>query len=80
MRGNFTGTGTGHRSGFRDAEENFNRVDTINGAWVLQGGKEFKTAILVLAAINLVAAVLMIGNILYDAWAIRRWDFETRKQ
>lgn len=75
----FNGNSTGHRGQFR-GRKNLNSADTINGAWVLQGGRTFRTAIVVLAIINLAAAIAMIANILYDAWTIRRWDFETKKQ
>ena len=58
----------------------FNTADTINGAWILQGGRQFRTAVLALAAINMVAAMVMVGNILFDAWSVRKWDFETKMQ
>ena len=58
----------------------FNTAYTVNGAWILQGGKPFRTALLVLAVLNMVAALVMIGNILYDAWAVRKWDFESKLQ
>ena len=79
MSRHFDGNGTGHGGRFRD-RENFNAADTINGAWILQGGKGFKTAVIILAAINMAAAIAMIGNILYDAWTMRKWDFETKMQ
>lgn len=79
MRGEY-GTDNGSFSGSWGRLRTLNTADTINGAWVLQGGKQFKTAIFVLAAINLAAAVTMIGNILYDAWTVREWDFETKRQ
>ena len=79
MSHRFNGNGTGHGSHFR-VQENFNTADTINGAWLLQGGKQFKTAIIVLAAVNMAAAIAMIGNILFDAWTVRKWDFETKMQ
>lgn len=75
----FDGNGTDPRGSFRGGA-NLNSADTINGAWVLQGGRTFRTAIIVLAIINLAAAVAMIANILFDAWTVRRWDFETKKQ
>lgn len=75
----FDGNGTGPRGSFR-GRENLNSANTINGAWVLQGGRTFRTTIIVLATINLAAAIAMIANILFDAWTVRRWDFETKKQ
>ena len=75
----FDGNGTSHGGHFR-IQENFNTADTINGAWILQGGMQFKTALIVLAAVNTVAAIAMIGNILFDAWTMRKWDFETKAQ
>ena len=79
MSNHFDGNGTRHGSRFRD-QENFNAADTINGAWILQGGEQFKTAVIILAAINMAAAIAMIGNILFDAWTVRKWDFETKTQ
>ena len=75
----FDSNGTDHGGRFLD-QENFNAANTINGAWILQGGRQFRTAIIVIAAINLAAAILMIGNILFDAWTMRKWDFETKMQ
>ena len=80
MKADFDGTGTGQPSSFPDGRGNINTADTANGAWILEGGKQFRTAIFVLAAVNLAAAVIMVANILYDAWTVRKWDFETRKQ
>ena len=80
MRGDIDDTNSGSHSGDPGQWEMFNTADTIDGAWLLQGGKGFRTAIFVLAAINLTAAVIMIGNILYDAWTVRKWDFETRRR
>ena len=80
MSADFNGTGTGHPSSFGDRQNNSNIANTDDGAWILLGGKAFRNAIFVLAAVNLAAAVIMIANILYDAWTVRNWDFETRKQ
>lgn len=80
MSADFNGTGTGHPSTFGDRHDSSNTANTGDGAWILLGEKAFKTAIFVLAAVNLAAAVIMIANILYDAWTVRNWDFETRKQ
>lgn len=80
MSADFNGTGSGHPSSFGDRPDSSNTASTGDGAWILLGGKSFKIAILVLAAVNLAAAVIMMANILYDAWTVRNWDFETRKQ
>ena len=80
MSADFNGTGTGHFSNFGDGHNKSNKFNTGDSAWILIGGKTFKTAIFVLTAVNLAAAVIMIANILYDAWTVRSWDFETRKQ
>ena len=80
MSADFNGTGTGHSINFGDGQHNSNKFNTGDSAWILIGGKTFKTAIFVLTAVNLAAAVIMIANILYDAWTVRSWDFETRKQ
>ena len=75
----FDSNGTDRGGRFLD-QENFNAANTINGAWILQGGRQFRTAIIIIAAINLAAAIIMIGNILFDAWTVRKWDFETKMQ
>lgn len=42
--------------------------------WIA-GGDQFDLAILILASINVAAAVLMIGSIIYEAWSKKEWDF-----
>ncbi|KAL8789546.1 MAG: hypothetical protein Q9195_006773 [Heterodermia aff. obscurata] len=79
MSRHFDFNATSRGGHFRD-QENFNAADTINGAWILQGGKDFRMALIILAAINMAAAIVMIGNILFDAWTVRKWDFETKLQ
>lgn len=79
MSHHFYGNGSSH-SGFAGDREKLNAANTIDGAWILQGGKEFRMAVIVLAAVNLAAAIAMIGNILFDAWTARKWDFETKMQ
>lgn len=43
--------------------------------WIAEGGDRFDLAILILASINVAAAVLMIASIIYEAWSKREWDF-----
>ena len=52
----------------------------VSNAWTLEGGPQFRIAIIALAAVNMAAAMAMMGNILYDAWTVRHWDFETKKE
>lgn len=47
----------------------------MDAARTLEGRLRFQIAIIVLTATNLAAAVLMNGNILYDAWTMRQRDF-----
>ena len=49
-------------------------------ALTLEGGSQFLTAIIALSMVNMASALAMIGNILYDAWTVRRWDFETKRE
>lgn len=39
------------------------------------GGHSFDLAILILASVNILAAVLTVGSIFYNAWFTREWDF-----
>lgn len=43
--------------------------------WTAEGGDQFDMAILILASINVTAAVLMIGSITYEAWSKKEWAF-----
>lgn len=43
--------------------------------WIAERGDHFDLAILILASINVAAAVLMIGSIIYEAWSQKEWDF-----
>ena len=43
--------------------------------WIAAGGDQFDLAILILASINIAAAILMIGSIIYEAWSKKEWDF-----
>jgi hypothetical protein len=52
----------------------------MNAAWALVRGSWFQIAIIALAAMNLAAAIDMIGIILYDAWTVRKWIFETNRR
>ncbi len=52
----------------------------MNAAWALVGGSWFQIAIIALAAMNLAAGIDMIGIILYDAWTVRKWIFETNRR
>lgn len=50
-------------------------MDGIKRDWLDHGGQRFDLAILVIAALNIAAAVLMVGGIMYDSWLNREWDF-----
>lgn len=50
-------------------------MDDIKRDWLDHGGQRFNLAILVIAALNIAAAVLMVGGIMYDSWLNREWDF-----
>lgn len=43
--------------------------------WLSDGGHSFDVAILILASVNLLAAVLTVGSIFYNAWSTKEWDF-----
>ena len=49
-------------------------------ALTLEGGSQFLIAMIALSAVNMASALAMIGNILYDAWTVRHWDFETKRE
>lgn len=50
-------------------------MDGIKQDWLDRGGKRFDLAILIIAALNIAAAVLMVCGIMYDSWLNREWDF-----
>ncbi|MCJ1465056.1 hypothetical protein MMC07_003672 [Pseudocyphellaria aurata] len=50
-------------------------MSRLEHQWTTEGGERFDLAILILASINVTAAVLMIGNITYEAWSKKEWDF-----
>lgn len=50
-------------------------MDAIKKDWLDRGGQRFDLAILIIAALNISAAVLMVGGIMYDSWLNREWDF-----
>lgn len=51
------------------------RMDAIKQDWLDRGGQRFDLAILIIAAFNIFAAVLMVCGIMYDSWLNREWDF-----
>ena len=50
-------------------------MDAIKQDWLDRGGQRFDLAILIIAALNIFAAVLMVCGIMYDSWLNREWDF-----
>lgn len=50
-------------------------MDAIKKDWLDRGGQRFDLAILIIAALNISAAVLMVCGIMYDSWLNREWDF-----
>lgn len=50
-------------------------MNRLRGYWIAEGGDRFDLAILILASINVVAAVSMIASIIYEAWSKKEWDF-----
>lgn len=50
-------------------------MNRLKDDWIAEGGDRFGLAILILASINVAAAVLMIGSIIYEAWSKKEWDF-----
>lgn len=50
-------------------------MNRLRDDWIAEGGDRFGLAILILASINVAAAVLMIGSIIYEAWSKKEWDF-----
>ena len=47
------------------------KVQLVSAALSLEGGSGFRTATLVLAALNFTAALVLVGNIFFDAWCMR---------
>lgn len=80
MSGHFEPTRLSTDDGFAVTTNGGSQAQQVSDAWVLEGGPQFRVAIITLAAINMAAALFMIGNILYDAWIVRHWDFETKRQ
>lgn len=50
-------------------------MDRIKQDWLDGGGQRFDLAILIIAVLNIAAAVLMVCGIMYDSWLNREWDF-----
>lgn len=67
-------------NGFSSDTNSTTQAQQIIAALDLEGGPQFQIAVLALAAINLASALAMMGNILYDAWTVRHWDFETKRE
>ena len=74
------GDGFWLRDDFSPVSHRISLAQQLSDASTLEGGPKFRIAIIALAATNMAAAIFMIGNILYDAWTMRHWDFETRRQ
>lgn len=67
-----------HNSAF--AASNDAMMNGIKDAWLDQGGQAFNQAILIIASLNLAAAAMTIGFIMYGAWLNREWDFFFKKR
>lgn len=50
-------------------------VEVTANDWLSNGGHKFDLAILILASVNILAAILTVGSIFYNAWSIKEWDF-----
>ena len=48
-------------------------VQLLSVKWLLEGGPTFRLAVTILGSINLVFALLMIANVIFDAWPARVW-------
>ena len=66
--------------GFSSSANSTYQAQQVVDALTLEGGSQFQIAIIALAAVNMASAIAMIGNILYDAWTVRHWDFETKRE
>ena len=50
-------------------------IEALAHEWISGGGNNFNLAILILASVNLFAAVLTILSIFYNAWTTKESDF-----
>ena len=50
-------------------------IEVTANDWLSKGGHKFDLAILILASVNILAAVLNVGSIFYNAWSTKEWDF-----
>lgn len=50
-------------------------IEATAQKWLSDGGHNFDLAILILASVNILAAVLTVGSIFYNAWSTKEWDF-----
>jgi len=46
-------------------------IQILSNKWILEGGVTFRLAITILGGFNLVFALLVIANIIHDAWPAR---------
>lgn len=46
-------------------------IQLLSIKWIHDGGLTFRLAITILEGLNLICALLMIANIIYDAWPAR---------
>ncbi len=64
----------------REAVEKNAIIQLISIKWLLEGGVTFRLAVTILGSINLVFALLMIANIIFDAWPARVRDLSVDVQ
>lgn len=64
----------------REAVEKNAIIQLIGIKWLLEGGVTFRLAVTILGSINLVFALLMIANIIFDAWPARVRDLSVDVQ
>lgn len=50
-------------------------IEAVAHQWLSAGGDKFNLAILILVSVNILAAVLTVISIIYDAWSTKEWDF-----
>lgn len=50
-------------------------MNGIKQDWFDHGGQRFDLTILIIATLNIAAAVLMVCGIMYNSWLNREWDF-----
>ena len=55
----------------RESIEKSALVQLLGIKWLLEGGLTFRLAVTILGSINLVFALLMIANVIFDAWPAR---------